>query len=177
MKSNAPLIRRKQDVTVPGLVFSDKAIFILSQTASSEGLAHPLVCRIRVEVTFVWDEYARCLPAVVVRIGPIFAKMLSFITVLLTRYVITRSLMSVYHFTPWCSLQLNFVIVLTTKQLTKEDTFKILEIRIRIITKVQENQDKPKHRQRTIFWPKLKILIYSIKLYIPQRKHRRIMNY
>lgn len=123
MKSNARLIPEKHRVTVPGLVFSDKVIFILSQTAGSEGFAHPLDCRIRVEVT-VCDEYARCLPAMVVRIGPIFAKMLSLITVQLTRYVITGSLISAWHFTPRCSLQLNFGLV-TTKRM-KEGTFKIL---------------------------------------------------
>ena len=81
-------------------MFADKAIFILSQTADCEWLAHPLDCRVTVEVTFVRDEYARRLPAMVVFIGPITAKMLSFITVLLTRYVVTGSLMSAWHFTP-----------------------------------------------------------------------------
>lgn len=79
---------------MPGLVFSDKAIFILSQTAGSEWLAHPLDCRVTVEVTFVRDEYARCLPLMVVLIGPISSKMLSLITVMLIRYVVTGSLMS-----------------------------------------------------------------------------------
>ena len=92
MKSNAPLIRRKCRVTVPGLVFSDKTIFILSQTAGYEGLAHTLHCRIRVEFTLVGDEYARCPAAMVASIGPIFAKLLSLITVLLNRYLITVSL-------------------------------------------------------------------------------------
>jgi hypothetical protein len=105
------------------LLFSDKVIFILSQKAGSERFAHPLDCCIRVEVT-VCEEYARCLPVMVVRLQPIFAKILSLIIVQLTRYVITGSLISAWHFTPRCSLQLNSGLV-TTKRM-KEGTFKIL---------------------------------------------------
>jgi hypothetical protein len=84
-KLNVPLISRKYSGTVPGLLFSDKAIFILSSTAGSDGLAYPLDCLIRADVTFIGDTYAQGLPTMIARVAHIFAEMLIFIIVLLPR--------------------------------------------------------------------------------------------